>query len=163
MKKILYFLDHIEEYLLMILMGTMACVVFVQVVFRVIGSSLPWSEELSRYIAVWVTFIGAAYGIKMGSHVGVEAIKIVLPKPVRKVVELLILAIMIFFCCVVFYYAIQIIGMQMKTGQKSPAMRTPIWRAYLGIPIGMGLCVIRSIQAAIGIIRDEQPEIEKKD
>ncbi len=52
MKKLLYFLDHIEEYLLMIMMAAMAIIVFIQVVFRVIGSSLPWSEEMSRYLAV---------------------------------------------------------------------------------------------------------------
>ena len=39
MKKFLYFLDHIEEYLLMIMMGAMAIVVIIQVIFRVIGSS----------------------------------------------------------------------------------------------------------------------------
>ena len=160
MKKFLYFLDHIEEYLLMIMMGAMAIVVIIQVIFRVIGSSLPWSEELSRYLAVWITFIGAALGVKRGAHVGVEALKVALPKGPRRILELFALICMVFLACVVVYYSIQIIHMQLRTGQKSPAMRIPMWRAYIGIPIGMCLVVIRCIQTAVNLFRgkDNEPE-----
>ncbi len=155
MKKILYFLDHIEEYALAILMAVMAVVVFIQVVFRLIGASLPWSEELTRYSAVWITFIGAALGIKRGAHVGVEALKVILPKGPRNLLELFGVITMLFLSAVVLYYSIEIIQLQMSTGQKSPAMRIPMWWAYLGIPIGMVLCIIRCIQVGIGIFKND--------
>ena len=143
----------------MIMMAAMAIIVFIQVVFRVIGSSLPWSEEMSRYLAVWITFIGAALGVKRGAHVGVEALKVALPKGPRKALELFSLVCMIFLACVIVYYSIVIIQMQLRTGQKSPAMRAPMWRAYIGIPIGMCLVIIRCIQSGINIIRgkDDKP------
>ena len=67
---------------------------------------------------------------------------------------------MVFLACVVVYYSIQIIQMQLRTGQKSPAMRIPMWRAYIGIPIGMCLVVIRCIQTAVNLFRgkDNEPE-----
>ena len=153
MKKVLYFLDHIEEYVLAILMGVMSTVVFIQVLFRFAGASLPWSEEFTRYSAVWITFIGAALGIKRGAHVGVEALKVFLPGTPKKIIELFSVLVMIFLSVIVLYYCIEIIQMQITTGQKSPAMRIPMWWAYMGIPIGMILCIIRSIQAGIGIFK----------
>lgn len=82
MKTILNILDHIEEIILFIMMAVLATVVFIQVIFRVTGGSLTWSEEMPRYLAVWVTFIGTSLGIKRGAHVGVEALKTVLPKKI---------------------------------------------------------------------------------
>ena len=160
MKKFLYFLDHIEEYILVVLMAAMSCVVFVQVVFRVLGQSLPWSEEFTRYCAVWITFIGASLGVKRGAHVGVEALKIALPKWPRRILELFAVVCMIGLALVIIIYSAQIISTQMTMGQKSPAMRIPMWWAYIGMPIGMALSIVRSIQVGIGVFKGEKDAVE---
>ncbi len=156
MKKVLYFLDHIEEYMLVILMACMSTVVFIQVVFRVLGKSLPWSEEFTRYSAVWITFVGASLGVKRGAHVGVEALKIALPKWPRRILELFSVICMIGLALIIIVYSSQIISTQITMGQKSPAMRIPMWWAYIGMPIGMVLAIIRCIQVGIGIFKGEK-------
>lgn len=142
-------LDNIEETLLVIMMGAIAFVIFIQVVFRVLGKSLPWSEELSRYMLVGITFIGASYGIRRKAHVGVEAVLLALPEKYRDIVSVINVIICIIFNVVVCAFSIKIIHTQILYGQVSPAMQIPMWIAYLPIPIGMSFMVIRYIQSII--------------
>ena len=75
MKKIGEIINKAEEWILVVIMLALSVVVFLQVVFRYSGHSLSWSEELSRYLAIWATFLGASYGFRYGAHIGVEAFK----------------------------------------------------------------------------------------
>lgn len=60
MKKILKWLDdNAELYLCVFLMSFMTLVTFIQVVMRkVFNNSLSWSEELARYVFIWLIYIG---------------------------------------------------------------------------------------------------------
>ena len=54
-------LNACAEFILWVLVALTIVVTFVQVVFRYgLDSSLSWSEELARYLFVWVIFIGAS-------------------------------------------------------------------------------------------------------
>ena len=56
-----------------LLFGVIACIMFTQVVFRyVFNNSLSWSEELIRFLFVWLTFLGGALAIKDNTHIAVE-------------------------------------------------------------------------------------------
>ena len=39
----------------------------------VVGASLSWSEELARYVFIWLVYIGISYAVQMKAHVKVEA------------------------------------------------------------------------------------------
>ena len=59
MKWIKKLADNFEGYCCAVMLAVMSVVVFMQVVFRfLIKSSLPWSEELSRYLLVYITYFG---------------------------------------------------------------------------------------------------------
>ncbi len=65
LKRVLGCVNTVTEYVVSVLLVIMVVVVFLQVIFRfVIHASLPWSEELSRYILVWLSFLGAAIGVR---------------------------------------------------------------------------------------------------
>ena len=38
-----------------------------------VGSSLAWTEELSRYSFLWAVYVGAALAVKRGGHVRITA------------------------------------------------------------------------------------------
>jgi len=159
MKKVSHFLNNIEEYTCAILMGIMVVVVFLQVVARfILKSSLPWSEETSRYLLVWITFLGASAGVKTGAHVGVEAVTLLLPPKARKLVNLLGIAICIFFSVAVCIFSVSIIAKQIEMAQISPAMQIPMWWAYAAIPVGTVLMTIRYIQSSIKLIKNQTGE-----
>lgn len=155
MKKIKDFLNNFEEYTCIVLLGIMAVVVFIQVIFRfVVKASLPWSEETSRYLLVWITFLGASAGVKTGAHVGVEAVTLMLPYKLRKMVNLLGIAICVFFSVAVCVFSLGIISTQVEMAQVSPAMQIPMWIPYLAIPVGMILMTIRYIQSTVKVFKE---------
>ena len=142
------FLNNIEEIIVVPLVAVMTAVIILQVIYRfILKASLPWSEELARYIMVWVTFIGASIGVKWGSHIGVEALVIALPKNAQIFVKYLGIILAIIFCIVVFSASLGILHNQIVRRQVSPAMRIPMWWAYAAIPTGTFLMTVRFIQA----------------
>ena len=140
-------LDHIEEYILLVLFPLMVIVVFVATCIRYLTvMSLPWAEEVARYSMVWIAYIGASLGIKRNAHLGVGAALLLLPGGVRKYFDYLRYLIIILFNALIAYYAFQIIQSQMATEQVSPSLRIPIWFAYGAIPVGSFLMAWRCVQ-----------------
>lgn len=152
MSRLKNFLDNFEGYCCVVALAVMSIVVFINVIFRWIGASLRWSEELSRYLLVWVTFMGGAYGVKTYAHIGVEAFTILLPVKARKVLSIIVAICGIVLCSVILYFGIRLVNMNFQTNQLTPAMRIPIAYMYMAIPIGMACFIIRyvlNIHAAI--------------
>ena len=108
---------NFEAYLCAIAIAVMSVVVFVQVVFRfIVKSSLPWSEELSRYLQVYITFFGTAYGIQTGAHLGIEAFTHLLPKGGRKVLAILVQIVSMLVCTLILKLGVDIVMSQMASG-----------------------------------------------
>ncbi|MBW2149422.1 MAG: TRAP transporter small permease [Deltaproteobacteria bacterium] len=56
-----------------ILIGTMTGVVLVGVFFRYfLQNALAWTEEVSKFIMVWMTFMAAPIALRHGAHVGIK-------------------------------------------------------------------------------------------
>jgi TRAP-type C4-dicarboxylate transport system permease small subunit len=63
------------EWALIALLTGMAAMVFLNVVLRYgFNSGITWSEEMSRYFFVWLTFIGAVLTFAEHGHIGVETL-----------------------------------------------------------------------------------------
>ena len=66
--------NNFEECACALLVATMIVLLTLQVLIRAtIGSSLAWSEELSRYSFLWAVYIGAALAVKKNAHVRITA------------------------------------------------------------------------------------------
>ena len=66
---------RLMEWALIALLGGMAAMVFLNVVLRYgFNSGITWSEEMSRYFFVWLTFIGAVLTFAEHGHIGVETL-----------------------------------------------------------------------------------------
>ena len=139
--------NNIEEYILMILFPLLVIVVFAATCVRYLTvMSLPWAEEVARYSMVWIAFIGASLGIKRNSHLGVEAVLLLLPKKSRIYFDYLRYCIIIVFNLLITYFMFQIIQSQVTTEQVSPSLRIPMWFAYGAIPVGSVLMAWRCVQ-----------------
>ena len=155
MKKIINIFDKIEEWILVLLMAGVSIVVFIQIASRTAGNSLSWSEELARYLTIWVTFIGASYGFRFGTHIGVDAFKQWLPFRAERVVDLVSNLIVALLCVLMMKFSIDIIvKVHLKFHQVSPAMRMPIWIAYLALPVGYAFMFIRNVMLSIQAVKD---------
>ncbi len=122
-------------------LAVMTVVVFAQVVFRELSASLPWSEELARYLMVYLTYLGISVGVKRKSHIAVEAVTRKFPLKVQNAVEIITNIACIVCCVIIVLYGIQLVNITMM--QKSPALRMPMGIAYFSLVLGGILMIIQ--------------------
>jgi TRAP-type C4-dicarboxylate transport system permease small subunit len=116
----------------------MTAVVSLQVVFRyVLIRPLYWSEELARYLFVWLSVFGAALALQKRGHFGLEIFFRMFPPQMRRWVEFLILFLVGALVVVILASGIELVA---KTAsQESPAMGIPMGWAYACLPLGAAL------------------------
>jgi len=137
-------LDRIEKALdavLVFMMIVMAGAVVLQVTSRyVFNNPTSWSEELARYLFVWITFLGAAVVIRKRRHVDVTVLTDRLPPGAAKVVYLVSDAAVLFMLGALTWAGAGLAIMAHR--QLSAAMDLPMSLAYSAMPIGTGLMFV---------------------
>jgi TRAP-type C4-dicarboxylate transport system permease small subunit len=130
--------------LIFFLSAAMLVVVLAQVLFRyVLSQPLPWSEELARYLMIWVACLAASEAYAKGSHVGVDLVIRKLKPKLRKGAALLIHLLVIGLMGVVAYYGFKLSFA--VHSQLSPAMEVPMTYPYLAVPVGAALILIQAV------------------
>lgn len=143
-KKVFMIIQKICGFIVSLSMLAMIAVVFLQTFCRfVIFRSLPWSEELSRYLFVTVIVLGVNLAITNHLFVRIEIIDGYLKGQAAVVMNVIRKMIMLFVNLILVYssYKLIIIGGY----QTSPAMRLPMSLLYGVILIGFILNVLASI------------------
>jgi len=132
--------ERIVQHTLVGMVGVMTVIIIIQVFMRYLFLySLSWSEEVARYLMIWVSFLGASLALKYGFHIGVEFIINRIPEEIRGWVNLMAkIGILIFLI----YFTIG--GFRVSWAvrdQDSPALLFSMAYAYLAAPVG-GLFMI---------------------
>lgn len=130
-----------EAALLIGLVSVMTIIVFLQVVYRyVLVQPLHWSEEMARYLFVWLSILGATLAVQKRGHFGLDIFYRMLPDRGRRVLEFVLHLLM---GTVIFVILVQGILLVQKTiPQESPAMGISMGWAYACLPVGAGLMAI---------------------
>jgi TRAP-type C4-dicarboxylate transport system permease small subunit len=130
-----------ESAVLIGLVVIMTVVVFLQVVYRyVLTQPLHWSEELARYLFVWISILGAALGLQKRGHFGMDFFYRMLPDKGRRLLLFMIYLLMGVVILVLLIQGISLV--QKTTAQQSPAMEISMGWAYACLPVGGALMVI---------------------
>jgi len=66
--------NAVMEKVLLVIGGSICIILFAQVLFRYMGYSLGWSEEVSRHLLVAITFFGGTAAYKRMSFIGLKGI-----------------------------------------------------------------------------------------
>lgn len=118
-----------------LLMLAMVAVTFTQVLARyVFSNSLSWSDEVGRYIFVWMTFLGAAMAVRNKQHVALDAIVNVLPPVLRKASLIVSYVSMMIFTSVLIYGGFKFVARGSR--QISSALEIPMHYVYIVLPVG---------------------------
>lgn len=121
-------------YLCAFLMFLMVTIIFSQVVARYIfHHSLYWSEEIGRYLFIWITFIGAALALREKAHVAIDSFVKMMPVFLQKVVRIIAFLAMLAFSLVMTYTGWNML--QYGTHQVSAATQMPMYYVYLVLPV----------------------------
>lgn len=132
---------------LFFLFAIMLAVLTMQVAARFLQGSLAWSEELSRYIMIWMTYIGAALAMREGKLISLSVMVQLLRLSERgvRIVNLVACIISCGFCALIVYLSSEFLGVVVN--QNSPAMGLSMAIPYAAIPVG---CLLMFINAIIG-------------
>lgn len=122
------------------ILSAMAIVVGANVGLRYFTSqSLPWADEVARYLMIWMTFVGAGLVLRIGGHVAITNFQEVLPglaqRLLRAAIVLGLLGFFAFMVWVGWQYA------QRMQFQRTPALRLPFFYIYLAMPVGFALLI----------------------
>jgi len=152
LQRVLQIINTAMKHLLNLIMVVLVVSTFMQVVFRfVIKNPLAWTEELSRYCLIWLTFLGAAYAMSKKAHIMVEFFINLFPPVGRKIIISLAAIINLVFFYILIFYGLQLV--QSSMSQLSPVLRIPMGVIYLAIPIGGFFLAVNLIPNLIRDIR----------
>jgi TRAP-type C4-dicarboxylate transport system permease small subunit len=119
----------------------MAAAMFYQVFGRYVLSHAPsWSEELARYLMVWLTMLGSAAVLRAGGHITVTTLTDALPPALQRVVLAVRDAALVSACGVLAWWGT---GYAVLNGaQESAGMEIPMSIPYAALPVGAALIAV---------------------
>ena len=143
--KIIKWLDKNLEVALMII--SLLVIVFVmgaQVVARkCLGMSIEWSEELGRYLFVWMGFLSISYTIHAKSIIRLEIFNAILRPAILKVIDI---AVQIFMLVIFVYLTYQSLSILSTTAQRWSSINLSMNYVYAAIPVGFALTSLRLVE-----------------
>jgi len=107
-----------------------------------LGNQASWSEELARFLLIWIGILGAAYASGQNMHLAIDLLSPKLQvKSQRRLASLIRSLIILFAFGVLIIGGFRLIYVTHVLGQKSPALQIPMTIVYAAIPIA-GLLVV---------------------
>ncbi|WP_319928101.1 TRAP transporter small permease [Vreelandella zhuhanensis] len=129
--------DAVIEPTVFLGMAALIGVITLQIISRVLFSAVGWTEEVARFLLVWITFLGATLAFQRGRHIAVTFAVDALPGRLRQVARiaatLIVLAFMVALVVIGYRY------MQVQSFQKSASMRLSMTYVYAVIPLSAAL------------------------
>lgn len=145
-------LNGIEETIIAVLLAVMTLLVFFEVVMRFgFGEGLMWAQELTLHLCAWMVLFGVSYGIKVGSHIGVDALVKIMPPMARRVIGGIAIAACLFYTALFIKGSWVYLAMMHKIGIELDDMPVQKWVAHSILLIGMVMIAIRLLILLWGV------------
>ena len=145
-KSVIAALNKIEEVTIITMFSIMVIVIFAQVIMRyVFNNSLYWSEELGKFLFVWISWLGISLGEREGEHIKITMLTGRLSFKKAHVFNIISSLIVLGICLITFYFSSSLVMSQWTT--KYAGIHISISWGYLAVAVGTGLMSIRSVAA----------------
>ncbi len=144
-----------------VIMVIITAVVLYQVYGRYFLRQSPfWSEEIARYLMIWMGLLAAGSGIRTLSHVNVRFLLDKFPKILQKCINILWYLLIIWFCSIIIQQSPPMIARGAR--MLSPGLRTSMEWAYWVMPISAGYIILQSIYVVFHLILGIDPKEESE-
>lgn len=157
-------LDMVSRKLSQLSVLVMTLVVLLGVFMRYfLKSPLIWTDELAKYMLVYMTFVGAPVALRDKSLAAMELVVEKLPEKKRKVVQIIAYILAVALIAFLFYYSLDLISQHSVKNQISPALQIPMTWVYFSLPLGIGLLLIQSIFLLIDEVKGLKNDLGGRD
>ncbi len=149
MKVLLNLVNQILTRLIIVLSSLLVICVVWQVLSRyVLAAPSTATDELARFLFMWVGLLAAAYGVNVKSHLAIDLLTMNLTGKRKAFSDLIIeIAIALFSAVAMLYGGISLVAKTLETGQISPALGLEMGYIYLCLPISGGVILLYSVAA----------------
>lgn len=154
MKLLNRILDFVEIYLNGFILLAMSVIIFLQVIFRHLGMPLVWTEEIARFLFVWVIYLSTSECVKHSRHLSIDILPLILGEREKLVLRLISDLIGMVFFCFVAYYGTKVIGTFFAKPQYSQATHTNMIVGYAAPYFCGAMCVIRYVEDIVKTVID---------
>lgn len=159
LKTLFEVMDRCINWFLAVLMAGMVVIVSAQVWYRfVLNDPLSWSEEASRYLFVWISFMGAAAGVRYQVHLGIDLMEKILPAGSYRFAVIIVNLIIQVFLLMIIYWGFKILGIIQF--QESPSMHISMRYPYMAVPVGSIFMLINSLRITVAAIQNRNMDKE---
>jgi TRAP-type C4-dicarboxylate transport system permease small subunit len=135
-----------------VLVALIAVIVVLSVIFRYIfNDSLAWAEDASKFLLVWLAFLGAPLGFRHGAHVSIELLPSGLPEWLRRLIRACVHAIVLGLMLTLVWY-----GAQFAWNGRSQIALTigdiSMFWIFVCMPIGAAVMALVSLELLLTVL-----------
>lgn len=157
-------LDHLEEWIIGLMLAAMTALTFLQVVMRyVFNSGFSWALELTTVFFAFMIFVGISYGVRVGSHIGVDALVKMMGHTTRRNVSILAVLLSLLYVGFVLTGATTYVLKMKDVGIEFEDMPIERWQVLIIMPLGFLLTGWRFVQILIGLLTGKTDSLRLAD
>ena len=146
------YLARFENSLAVLIVCVICCSVLFQVVSRfILKVPLSWTEEVSRFALIWLTFIAASVALRDDGHFTVDVISHKLSLENKKTYRIGVMLVTLAYLIVILYTGLELIPIAHM--QESPALDLHMSYVYLAIPCGAALMIVNVLLRIFNVVR----------
>ena len=159
-----HWLERAEEGLIAFLLAAMTLIIFGQVIARYIFNySFVWAHELVTYLFAGLIFLGMAYGVRVGAHIGIDLLVKSLRPLGARIVGGVAAALCVAYACIVLVGSVQHVEKMRSIGILAQDLPIEQWIPRLVLPAGFLLLMLRFAQAFYRIMTGREATLRLAD
>lgn len=157
-------LDRLEEWIISLMLFAMTALAFMQVVRRYIfNTGYSWNLELTTVCFAIMIFVGISYGVRVGSHIGVDALVNLLSPGKRRVVSIIAVALCLVYVGFVLYGATIYVSKIRDIAVEMDDMPIERWKILAVMPIGYAMVGLRFFQIFYNLVTGKTDSLHLAD
>jgi C4-dicarboxylate transporter DctQ subunit len=157
-------LDRLEEWIVVLMLAAMTGLTFVQVVLRyVFNSGFTWALELTTVFFAVMIFVGMSYGVRVGAHIGIDALARLMPSQLRRAVSIGIVLLCLVYCGIVLVGSYDYVSKMRMVGVELEDLPLPVWAVRSIMPFGYALMTFRFLQVLWQLVTGKSDSLHLAD
>ncbi len=163
MEKFKKFINNLEDNISVGILMVILVILTIQVVGRfVFKHSFSWSEELARYLFIWLSYLTACVAVYTNTHIKIDSLVNIWPKKIRPGIMVSGNVIFLVYCVLISYYGFQYTASLFSSGQVSLGLGMQMWIVYASIPVSHVVMALRLIQNTVKSLKKTPETIEEQ-
>jgi TRAP-type C4-dicarboxylate transport system permease small subunit len=150
------FVDRFETTIILVSTAALAILSFANVVARTVYRSFYFTEELSQFFIMMLTFIGTSYAARKARHIRMGALLEAFPPKLEKVMIYIISATSAVVMFVMAYFSFEYMMALKGRGTSTASMGAPYWIFIIIAPIGLFMAGFQYVRTIIKNINEKE-------